>query len=48
MKKKTKKPYEQAEIETVSINDEDVITTSGDLGEGGDIDNEGWTNSNGW
>lgn len=47
MKQVLKAQYEQAEIEIVTIESLDIITTSGDLGSGGDIDKDGWT-STGW
>ena len=44
----TKKlPYDEAELEVIKLEAHDVITTSNDLGDGGDVDKDGWT-STGW
>lgn len=45
MKDEKKLAYEQAELEVIKLEAHDVITTSTDLGEGGDIDDGGWTST---
>ena len=45
MKAEKKLPYEQAELELIRIDAADVITTSTELGDGGDIDDGGWTST---
>jgi hypothetical protein len=45
MQEKKKLPYESAELELIRLEDSDVITTSSELGDGGDIDDGGWTST---
>ena len=40
-----KLPYESAELEVIKLDEKDVIATSTDLGNGGDIDEGGWTST---
>lgn len=49
MKKVLKKPYAEAQLEVVLLDELDVITTSvqGELGDGNNRDDDGWT-SLGW
>lgn len=47
-KNSEKKNYEPAVIEKITLSGADVIATSTDLGDGGDIDEGGWTNTAGW
>ena len=42
---KKKLPYDPAELEIVKLEAHDVITTSTNLGEGGDVDDGGWTST---
>lgn len=45
MKKVLKKPYAEAELEIVLLEDVDIITTSvsGEIGSGSNRDDNGWT-----
>lgn len=45
MQEKKKLPYESAELELIRLEAADVITTSTELGGGGDIDDGGWTST---
>ena len=47
MKAEKKLIYIEAELEVIKLEAHDVITTSNDLGDGGDVDDGGWT-STGW
>jgi len=40
-----KLPYESAELEIIKLEASDVIATSTDLGDGGDVDEGGWTST---
>ena len=40
-----KQVYVEAEIELIRLEATDVITTSTELGDGGDIDDGGWTST---
>ena len=40
-----KKTYSPAELEVIKLDEKDVIATSTDLGNGGDIDEGGWTST---
>lgn len=41
-------PYLDAELEVISLEATDVITTSNEMGDGSDVDDGGWTNLKGW
>ena len=45
MEKVLKSPYVEAELEIVVLDKLDIITTSDELGGGGDVDDGGWTSS---
>ncbi len=47
MKKDLRLPYVEAELEIIKLDALDVITTSTEIGDGGDVDDGGWT-SNSW
>ena len=40
-----KMSYDPAELEIIKLEAHDVIATSTDLGDGGDIDEGGWTST---
>ena len=45
MKAEKKQLYVEAEIELIKLDAQDVIATSTELGDGGDIDDGGWTST---
>ena len=45
MKTNSRLPYDEAELEIIKLEAPDVITTSTDLGDGGDVDEGGWTST---
>lgn len=47
-KKLEKEIYEPALMEKILFIGSDIIATSTDLGDGGDIDDDGWTNTSDW
>ena len=45
MKAEKKILYVEAELEVIRLEAHDVIATSTDLGDGGDVDDGGWTST---
>ena len=44
---KDKRNYDNAELEVIKLKARDVVTTSTDIGDGNDRDDDGWTSVDG-